>query len=189
MEEKRLCDLLDGFKKHKQIGFGTIKIDYQKNDHLLIANPEKRTATFEPLQSTEVERAIFHLYAYKENKSNRGGLPVAIICKIGNNNYTLKAESNSVIFVDHPLPQKIPEEKSGFIFYMKNFSPGNDCFKFESSVQNNFYLSWNENKELILKECNEQLDETISFFLEYTDTCKSSGCELGANMAVSSRLP
>ncbi|KAG8569263.1 hypothetical protein GDO81_014326 [Engystomops pustulosus] len=141
------------------------------NKDFLIALPEESIATFESKNPETDEKAVFYLTTYRDT-SPANSLPVVISCQVNKKNYLLCARKDSVILKQSELPEEIPTKTSEFIFYMINFSHGDNGFRFESSVNvesGKFCLAWNHEdprKKLILKPYRkEETDETMRFLL------------------------
>ncbi|KAM4015427.1 interleukin-18-like [Anomaloglossus baeobatrachus] len=143
-------------------------------NELLLVKPEESMAIFEPAGKTKgtqevniVEQDRFYIHKCRKDSGIIYGLPVIISCKIGNINYILEAsntEINTVNVTECQLPQQIPSDASGLVFYMQDFSEGQQSHCFESSLKKGFYLAWNKEKKLILKH-RVPSDETMSFWL------------------------
>ncbi|XP_071969339.1 uncharacterized protein [Engystomops pustulosus] len=148
---------------------------YFKNSNmdLLIANLEKSIVTFGLKNPTKDEKAVFYVNRYAEIAESKG-LPVVISCTVSGRNYFLCARSNSVVLQESELPEEIPTKTSEFIFYMINFSPGDNGFRFESSLnleppEQRFCFAWDHtdpSKNVILKPHQEDVtDETMRILL------------------------
>ncbi|XP_075694893.1 uncharacterized protein LOC142661393 [Rhinoderma darwinii] len=139
-------------------------LNFQKD--LLIAHPEEYTAIFESDADAESEQATFYLVTYKELAGNSDEIPVVISCTIGQDNYLLCVENDSVILKESEVPFTIPSETSEFIFYKRDSF--NQFISFESSLNRGFCLAWSlEDQNLMLKPCpTDELDETTLFFLD-----------------------
>ncbi|XP_075694888.1 uncharacterized protein LOC142661391 [Rhinoderma darwinii] len=137
-------------------------LNFQKD--LLIAHPEESTAIFE--SDAESKQATFCLDIYKELAGNSDEIPVVISCTIGQDNYLLCVENDSVILKESEVPFTIPSEKSEFIFYQRDSF--NQFTSFESSLNRGFCLAWSlEDQNLMLKPCpTDEFDETTLFFLD-----------------------
>ncbi|XP_075047193.1 interleukin-18-like [Mixophyes fleayi] len=167
-------DETDAFKWSKNKLFDEIPLKFRNyHNELLIAHPGKSIATFESVDKVEdaVEKAKFFLHQYREHASHQSGMPVAISCKIANKKYLMSATSDcSINFKESELPNEIPSKTSEFIFYQKVFSTGQESFRFESSLKQDFYLAYSMEKgekELVLKYCAKHvIDETIKIFVD-----------------------
>ncbi|KAM3922924.1 uncharacterized protein RB166_011991 [Leptodactylus fuscus] len=139
---------------------------------LLIANPTDSIATFKSDGHPEGEQAVFYLNTYKSNDMSSNALPVAISCHVGEKNYILCVQSNSVILKEGNLPEVIPSMTSEYIFYANEFSaaqPDNHLLKFESSCERQCFLGWqttDPEKKLMLKKEVNDVDETKCFALK-----------------------
>ncbi|XP_063797965.1 interleukin-18-like isoform X2 [Pseudophryne corroboree] len=169
-------DETDAFKWTQNAPINEIPLMFKNyNNERLIACPEESIATFQPVDETDDprEKAMFFLHTYRELANHHKGMPVAISCKISNKEYLMCATSNSSITIKEcELPKEIPSKTSEFIFYQKVFSTEQTSFRFESSVNQDFYLAYSTEhhvKKLFLKHCPEgEIDETIMIILEDT---------------------
>ncbi|XP_073513121.1 interleukin-18-like isoform X2 [Phyllobates terribilis] len=164
MDRRRMSqDVVNAFK----VSGGFRRFIKNALNELLIAKPEESIAIFAPDGDSKVEQGRFYIHKYRKDGENISGLPVIISCKIANRNYILEAnnaESDTVKVTEGQLPQEIPSDSSGLVFYMQEFSEGHRNMCFESSLKKGCYLAWNKEKKLILKR-RVPSDETISFSL------------------------
>ncbi|XP_066462288.1 uncharacterized protein [Eleutherodactylus coqui] len=144
---------------------------YIQNSHddFLTAHPEESIATFESDGDTKGERAMFYVNRYNEYDSGNG-LPVVFSCRVDNKNYLLSAASNSVSLKEGGLPSEIPTKTSEFIFYIIDFSSGQEALRFESSAAQKFCLAWSvqdTKKTLVLNQYHEDaINERMNFYIE-----------------------
>ncbi|XP_069598443.1 uncharacterized protein [Ranitomeya imitator] len=128
-------------------------------NELLVANPDTNDARFQTYADAEDEKAKFYLVIYKMLNGQEGGQPVAISCTVGDKDYLLSAENNSVILKESEVPELIPSVSREFLFYIRGTVLSN--ITFESSVEPGFFLASNEDdSSLILMPHSEEEPES-----------------------------
>ncbi|XP_063797963.1 interleukin-18 isoform X2 [Pseudophryne corroboree] len=115
---------------------------------------------------SDPDRRNFELQAYRTNIIY-DGLSVAFTVTVNNEQYCLCcSEEMELFFKKENCPDTIIGEKSGIIFFQKQFSEGNESFKFEASLLKNYYLAVSEDngkRKLVLKKNYDEVDETQMF--------------------------
>ncbi|XP_077105858.1 uncharacterized protein LOC143764312 [Ranitomeya variabilis] len=130
-------------------------------NELLVANPDTNDATFQTYADAEDENAKFYLVIYKMLNGQEGGQPVAVSCTVGDKDYLLSVENNSVILKESEVPELIPLEGREFIFYIRGTVLSN--ITFESLAEPGFFLSSNEeDSSLILMPHSEEEPENLA---------------------------
>ncbi|KAM4032380.1 uncharacterized protein ACNLHF_019642 [Anomaloglossus baeobatrachus] len=170
-ESIEIPDLLNMFKPN----ISAKSIPYHIHNHMkdfLVADPENAIVTFESNGNEKDEQATFYVNKYRTSTVS-DGLPVALSCKVHNNNYLLCAASESIILKLSELPTEI-QGQSDLIFYLKEFSEGHSSARLEPLLDRKLSIACNlSEKKLILKQYkNEEIDETMEFILE--DKTKST---------------
>ncbi|XP_069804492.1 interleukin-18-like [Dendropsophus ebraccatus] len=112
------------------------------------------------------DQQTFELQLYKTN-GTYDGLSVAFSVQYKNEKYHLYCtEDLKLYFTKGDCPSSIAGNRSDIIFFQKEFSDGDNCFKFRSSLHADYYLAVSDEggKEiLILKKSCDKLDETKKF--------------------------
>lgn len=110
----------------------------------------------------------FGLHMYKTNNIS-GGLSVAFTVKYKDEKYYMcSTEDMKLYFKKGDCPDRIMGNHSDVIFFQKQFSEGHNSFKFQSSLQMDYYLAVSDEggiQKLILKKSGDELDEAQKFNL------------------------
>ncbi|XP_056397695.1 interleukin-18-like [Hyla sarda] len=116
------------------------------------------------------DQQTFELQLYRTN-SMCDGLSVVFAVKCKNEKYYLCcAKDMKLYFKKGDCPNSIAGNYSDIIFFQKRFSEGDtNSFKFQSSLQPDYYLAFSDEGGkhiLFLKKSCDELDETKRFFIK-----------------------
>ncbi|KAM3922922.1 interleukin-18 [Leptodactylus fuscus] len=141
----------DSWKKSDLAITGSIKNIFNQ---WLEAHPDEPDGVIftEPGSDTQT----FELQLYKTT-SFSDGVSVAFSVKYKGVKYHLCCtEDMKLYFKKGDCPETIAGTCSNIIFFQKQFSDGDDCFKFQSSLQADYYLAVSDEggkQKLVLQKC------------------------------------
>ncbi|KAM4015867.1 interleukin-18 [Anomaloglossus baeobatrachus] len=115
------------------------------------------------------DRQRFELQIYQTTEMN-DGLPVAFGIKCKDEKYYMCCtEDMRLYFKRGDLPNDIAGNSSDVIFFQKEFSDGDDGFKFQSSLKSGYYLAVSNEggKQKLVLQQSQSLNERERFSINW----------------------
>ncbi|XP_040282561.1 interleukin-18-like [Bufo bufo] len=159
------CSLqADAWKKSKKSITGVIENFFKQ---CLEAHPDDPDGAVFGNPGSDCQ--IFQLQIYKTT-SITDGLSVAFTIKCEDEKYYMCCtEDMKLYFKKGDCPDVIAGNRSEIIFFQKEFSEGNSYFKFQSSLQADYYLAVSDEggKQKLILQKSEGLNERQKFNIEW----------------------